>query len=151
VNALFVRALVAFLALPGIVAFAVPLLAFDRTWPPAEWAWIGVVVLAVGLVLLALTVRDFHVLGRGTLAPWSPPTLLVVAGLYRFSRNPMYVGVLCIVLGWATLFRSGPLAAYAAALAVMFHIRVLWGEEPWLARTHGVQWQEYAARVPRWL
>jgi protein-S-isoprenylcysteine O-methyltransferase Ste14 len=151
VNALFVRALFAFLALPGIVAFAAPLLVFKRTWPPVGWAWIGAVVLAVGFVLLAMTVRDFYVLGRGTLAPWSPPTRLVVAGLYRFSRNPMYVGVLCIVLGWAILFRSGSLAVYAAALAVVFHVRVVWGEEPWLARTHGAEWQAYAARVPRWM
>ena len=150
-NVLFVRALFAFLALPGVVAFAVPLLAFDRTWPPAGWAWLGAIVLIIGFVIVALTIRDFYVLGRGTLAPWAPPARLVVAGLYRFSRNPMYVGVLCVVLGWAILFRSAPLALYAAGLLALFHARIIWGEEPWLARTHGSTWEVYVRAVPRWI
>ena len=61
----------------------------------------------------------------------------MTAGLYRFSRNPMYVGVLCLVSGLALLFRSASLALYAASLLVVFHLRVVLGEEPWLARTHG--------------
>lgn len=150
-NGLFVRALFAFLALPGVVAIAVPLLLFERTWPPTGTAWFGAPMCAVGFTILALTVRDFYLLGRGTLAPWAPPSQLVTAGLYRFSRNPMYVGVVCLVSGWALLFRSGPLALYAASLLVVFHLRIVWGEEPWLARTHGAAWRAYAARVPRWL
>jgi protein-S-isoprenylcysteine O-methyltransferase Ste14 len=150
-NGLFLRALVAFLALPGIVAFAVPLLLFDRTWPPAGIAWGGSVLCVVGVTLLALTVGDFYVVGRGTLAPWAPPQRLVTIGLYRWSRNPMYVAVLMLVGGWALLFRSAPLALYAAGLLVAFHLRVVLGEEPWLARRHGPAWQAYADRVPRWV
>lgn len=144
------RALLAFLALPGIVAFAVPLALFARRWPPAGWAWFGVPVLSVGCTILALTVRGFHVHGRGTLAPWAPPKNLVMTGLYRYSRNPMYVGVLAIVYGWALLFRSGPLALYAVTLLVAFHLRVVFGEEPWLARTHGAAWEAYVRNVRRW-
>ena len=150
-NGLFIRALIAFLAMPGVVAVAVPLLLFDRSWPPAGVAWGGVVLCGVGFTLLALAVRDFHVIGRGTLAPWAPPLRLVTAGLYRFSRNPMYVGVLILVSGWALLFRSAPLALYAAGLLVAFHLRVVLGEEPWLARTHGAAWQAFADGVPRWV
>lgn len=87
----------------------------------------------------------------GTLAPWSPPTRLVVSGLYRVSRNPMYVAVLLIVAGWALLFRSRAIGIYAAVLMLAFHARVVWGEEPWLARTHGTEWAAYASMVPRWL
>ncbi len=150
-NGRFVRALVAFLALPGVVAFAVPLLAFGRAWPPVGVAWFGAGLLAIGCVVLAWTVHDFHVLGRGSLAPWAPPEHLVIAGLYRFSRNPMYISVLSIVWGWAVLFQSAPLALYAAGLLGLFHCRIVWGEEPWLARTHGASWEAYRRAVPRWV
>jgi protein-S-isoprenylcysteine O-methyltransferase Ste14 len=96
-------------------------------------------------------VRDFYVSGRGTLAPWDPPRRVVAVGLYRYSRNPMYVGVTLMLLGWATAFAVPGLFVYAAVVAVGFHLRVVLGEEPWLARTHGAEWDEYARRVPRWL
>jgi hypothetical protein len=82
-------------------------------------------------------VRDFYVRGRGTLAPWSPPLRLVVDGLYRYTRNPMYVAVVLILLGWAATFDVHALYACAAAVAVAFHLRVRLHEEPFLARTHG--------------
>jgi protein-S-isoprenylcysteine O-methyltransferase Ste14 len=148
---LFFRALLAFLALPGAVAFAVPLLLFRSRTPAEGFHPLGAVVLGVGVVVLGWCVRDFYVLGRGTLAPWDPPRALVVRGLYRYSRNPMYVGVLCIVTGWALGFQSIGLAIYAICLVVAFHVRVLVAEEPFLARTHGQAWLDYKARVPRWL
>ena len=148
---MFLRALFAFLVLPGIVAFAVPLLAFAPRAPATGFSLAGGVVLAVGVVILGWCVRDFYVLGKGTLAPWDPPKHLVVLGLYRYSRNPMYVGVLFIVTGWALGFRSQSLAIYAASLLVLFHLRVVFFEEPFLARTHGAEWDRYKASVRRWL
>ena len=150
-NGLFVRAVLAFLALPGMVAFAVPLLIATQV---ARHAWVqpwALVPLALGVAILALTVREFYVAGRGTLAPWSPPRTLVTSGLYRLSRNPMYVGVLLILCGWAIGFRSGALAIYAACVALAVHLRVLVHEEPFLARTHGEAWTAYRRRVGRWL
>jgi protein-S-isoprenylcysteine O-methyltransferase Ste14 len=144
---LFWRALTAFVALPGMVAFVVPWLLRPRG---AEFRLIGLPVLALGVVLLLWCVRDFYVAGRGTLAPWSPPKNLVVVGLYRWSRNPMYVAVLTILCGWAIAFGSRGLWIYAAAMAIAFHLRVVLFEEPWLARTHGESWAEYRANVPRW-
>ena len=88
--------------------------------------------------------------GHGTLAPWSPPQELVVSGPYRYSRNPMYVAVLLILAGWAALFQSWVLAVYAGVIAVAFQLRILFGEEPWLARVHGDRWRRYEAQVPRW-
>jgi protein-S-isoprenylcysteine O-methyltransferase Ste14 len=111
---------------------------------------VGLVPLSVGLVLLLWTVRDFYVAGRGTLAPWAPPKELVVVGLYRVSRNPMYIAVVLVLAGWAIGFRSRDLAIYAAVVAVCFHLRVVFGEEPWLARTHGEKWSRYVDQVPRW-
>jgi protein-S-isoprenylcysteine O-methyltransferase Ste14 len=75
----------------------------------------------------------------------------VVTGLYRFSRNPMYIAVVLMLGGWALGFRSRPLAIYALAALVVFHFRVVWFEEPFLAGTHGEQWTRYKAAVPRWL
>jgi protein-S-isoprenylcysteine O-methyltransferase Ste14 len=147
----FFRALLAFLLLPGVVAFAVPLLAFAPRTPPGGFTIAGGVVLGVGLVILGWCVRDFYVLGKGTLAPWDPPKRLVVRGLYRYSRNPMYVGVLSIVSGWALGFQSRSLALYVVGLLVLFHLRVVFGEEPFLKETHGAEWDEYASRVRRWI
>jgi len=100
------RAIFAFLALPGRVAFAAPL-------------WLA-----------------RH--GR-TVAPWAPPRKLVTSGPYRLSPNPMYIGVIDVLLG------------YALAVAIAFHLRVLVSEEPWARRTFGADWEDYRARVPRWL
>jgi protein-S-isoprenylcysteine O-methyltransferase Ste14 len=150
VNRLFLRAVLAVLALPGMVAFVVPLLLIT---PAHRRAWVdpwGAVPLGAGVIVLGLTVREFYVAGKGTLAPWSPPTALVVSGLYRWSRNPMYVGVLLILGGWAIGFRSWPLAIYAACVAMAVHLRVLLHEEPYLASAHPEAWAAYRARVPRW-
>jgi protein-S-isoprenylcysteine O-methyltransferase Ste14 len=144
------RALFAFLALPGVVAFALPLSWVLRDGPAQIVQPWGAVPLTLGLIGLVWCVRDFYVSGRGTLAPWSPPRLLVVVGLYRYSRNPMYISVMLIVLGWAACFGSRQLLIYALILGFAFHVRVVWGEEPWLARLHGSQWEEYKAAVPRW-
>lgn len=146
---MFLRALLAFLALPGVVAFLLPaLFAAGETF---HFTPVGALVFAAGLFVLLWCAAAFYFTGKGTLAPWAPPQRLVTVGLYRFSRNPMYVGVLLILIGWALLFRSAALAWYAALVAVAFHIRIVLGEEPWLARVHGAEWLAYERSVPRWL
>jgi protein-S-isoprenylcysteine O-methyltransferase Ste14/pimeloyl-ACP methyl ester carboxylesterase len=148
---MLLRALLAFLALPGLVAFVVPLLI---AWPrvrEGSFNSLALVLLLPGITLLLWCVRDFFLAGRGTLAPWDPPRNLVSSGPYRFSRNPMYVGVSLILLGWAMAFRSSSLVLYALIVMVGFHLRVVFGEEPWLARTHERRWNDYRSRVPRWI
>lgn len=145
------NAVLAVLMLPGVVAFVIPLAMLRpvnrlRPFTPA-----GIVVLVLGSTIVAWCVRDFLVSGKGTLAPWAPPQHLVRCGLYRYSRNPMYIGVLLIVSGWALGFHSVALGEYALLLAVGFHLRVVFGEEPWLARIHGATWEAYRTVVPRWL
>jgi protein-S-isoprenylcysteine O-methyltransferase Ste14 len=63
----------------------------------------------------------------------------------------MYIAVLLILCGWALAYYSGGLWIYAVIIAIAFHLRVVFYEEPWLARTHGREWDEYRARVRRWL
>jgi protein-S-isoprenylcysteine O-methyltransferase Ste14 len=149
---MFLRAVVAFLALPGVVALLLPLAIIWNRRPASDpWFSIGLVMLIAGFVLLLWCVRDFYVSGKGTLAPWSPPRNLVVVGLYRYSRNPMYVAVTLMLAGWTLCFWSPTLAIYTCFVIVAFHLRVVFGEEPWLARTHGAAWEEYKSKVPRWL
>lgn len=147
---MFLRALLAFLLLPGVVAFAVPIawLALQGQVLPKEP--LALAPLAFGVAALLACVRDFYVTGRGTLAPWAPPERLVVVGLYRWARNPMYIAVTLILLGWAAAYRHAGLGTYALGVAVAFHFRVVLGEEPWLARRHGAAWRDYACRVRRW-
>jgi protein-S-isoprenylcysteine O-methyltransferase Ste14 len=148
-NGLLARALLAFLVLPGAVAFAVPLLLIA---PRTSFnIAVAAVPLTAGIVVLLWCVRDFYVSGRGTLAPWAPPRYLVRTGLYRFSRNPMYIGVLLILVGWVAGFGSSGLAVYAGVMALAFHLRVVLYEEPTLAKSFGEQWDQYKRQVPRWI
>jgi protein-S-isoprenylcysteine O-methyltransferase Ste14 len=111
----------------------------------------GLALLAIGAAGLAWCVRDFLVRGSGTLAPWDPPRRLVTAGLYRFVRNPMYLSVATVVLGWSLYFGSRALAIYLGAVVVGFHLRITLNEEPRLRSQFGPDWDRYAARVPRWI
>jgi protein-S-isoprenylcysteine O-methyltransferase Ste14 len=145
------RAIAAFIALPGLVAFAIPISIGASTNHPMRYRLLAAVPLCLGTLLLLWCVREFYDAGRGTLAPWDPPRHLVTTGPYRVSRNPMYVGVVAILAGWCILWESLPLIIYSALFAVGFHLRVLWFEEPWAARQFGAEWQAYRERVSRWL
>jgi protein-S-isoprenylcysteine O-methyltransferase Ste14 len=148
---LFLRALAALLVLPGTYAAVIPALivANDR-WRgagvPAGW-----IPLALGIAILLWSVRDFYVAGKGTLAPWDPPKRLVVIGLYRFVRNPMYVSLMFLLLGWALVAGSPLLGGYALFFAIAFHLRVVLHEEPRLKQQFTADWSAYTATVPRWL
>jgi protein-S-isoprenylcysteine O-methyltransferase Ste14 len=148
------RAAFAVLAMPAIVAGYLPwrIGSAPERLPLdiGAWAFLGLAVGAVGLVLFSWTVRDFFVRGQGTLAPWDPPKFLVAEGSYRWSRNPMYVGVLLLIWGQGIWYRSGEVLIYGAVMAVIFHARVVLGEEPWLAKTFPEPWAAYTAKVKRW-
>jgi protein-S-isoprenylcysteine O-methyltransferase Ste14 len=145
------RAVFAFLLMPGLVAFVVPWLLLDGRVSGRAFNPLGLVLLTLGTALLLWCVALFYSEGRGTLAPWDPPRALVTSGVYRLSRNPMYVAVALVLWGWALAFRSPVLAAYAVGITIAFHLRVVFFEEPWLRRMHGEQWNAYSAEVPRWL
>lgn len=150
---LFVRALLAFLVLPGSATVLVPWLLVRQSAGGAAGAigLVGLLPLAIGVVLLLWCVIDFARVGRGTLAPVDPPTVLVRRGLYRVVRNPMYVAVLTILVGEALCFGSWPIAVWAVLLAVAFHLRVRWYEEPVLLGMFGADFDAYCRRVPRWI
>ena len=105
----------------------------------------------VGTVVYLWCLWDFAVTGRGTPAPIDPPQQLVVRGLYRSVRNPMYFGVLTVLAGWVLLFRSRAVLEYALAVAAMFHLVVVFVEEPQLRRPFGPAYEADCRRVRRWL
>lgn len=140
---------------PGTVAVYVPSVILFRTGALEVPGWgplrvLGGVALAAGIAVYGWCVFDFA-RARGTPAPIDPPRELVARGLYRCTRNPMYVGVLSAVLGESLLFRSLHLLAYAAGLFTMFHLFVRLYEEPSLTRRFGDAYVRYRETVPRWL
>ena len=149
---LWLRALFFVLLLPGTIGYAVPISIGLRTGAPAgALRWLGLPFLIVGTSVLLWCVRDFAVRGRGTLAPVDPPKELVAVGLYRWVRNPMYVGVVTTLLGHALWFESRALLFYAACVFVGFHLFVTLYEEPSLNERFGESYRRYRASVPRWL
>jgi protein-S-isoprenylcysteine O-methyltransferase Ste14 len=147
----FARALFAFLAMPGVVGVVMPwVIARGDPWRTGARP-AGAALVLVGVTALLWCVRDFYVVGKGTLAPWSPPRRLVVVGLYRVVRNPMYLAVLALVAGTGWWQGSPLVVGYAALLALLFHLRVRFGEEPWLARTFPDTWRPYQQAVRRWV
>src|SRR4029079_10146656 len=89
--------------------------------------------------------------GRGPPAIYDPPRELVVAGLYRYVRNPQYVGVVLVILGEALLTGMAVLFGYATLMAVVYHLFVRYYEEPTLGRLFGESYARYREAVPRWL
>jgi len=149
----WIRASFFVLLMPGTVGGWLPWLIADE--PPvtrhALLLAIGVLFIGVGWGVLLWCARDFAVRGRGTLAPVDPPRTLVTRGLYEYVRNPMYVGVVTALFGQSALFESRAILAYAIAIAILFHTWIVIYEEPRLAQSFGSSYDEYRARVPRWI
>ena len=93
----------------------------------------------------------FAVQGVGTPAPIFPPRRLVVTGLYRYVRNPMYVAVVSTILGQGLIFGNFTLLAYGALIWLLFHVFVLVYEEPTLRAGFGSEYGLFCAAVPRWI
>src|SRR5262245_11916477 len=113
--------------------------------------WVGVVLIVIGAAILVESFARFVIQGFGTPAPVAPPKRLVVGGLYRHVRNPMYVGVLSAVIGQALLFGAAGLLWYATIVWIAFHLFVRVYEEPTLRETFGEEYERFCANVPRWL
>ena len=140
--------------LPVTVAFVIPGLILWRSeaelgaWPLAT---AGIVLIAIGLVLVSWTIALFARIGKGTLAPWDPTSRLVVVGPYRHVRNPMISGVLAVVLGEAALFGSVPLLVWFGAVFAVNAVYFPLVEEPGLRERFGEDYDAYRAAVPRWV
>ena len=152
---LALRTLLWTLLLPGMVAGYIPWRFYglsrvhvDATNPVTLLA---LLLMAAGVGLLLACVREFAARGKGTLSPVDPPKDLVVQGLYRYVRNPMYLAVSTIVLGEALLARSRALLVYWVIFFVIVNLFVRLYEEPALRRQFGESYERYQQRVGRWL
>jgi protein-S-isoprenylcysteine O-methyltransferase Ste14 len=150
-----VGTLVFFVLAPGVVAGLVPwwLTGWDMREPLRYWAplrAVGVVLLTAGIVVLVHAFVRFVVEGVGTPAPVAPTQHLVVGGLYRYVRNPMYLAVVAVIVGQALVLGQLILLLYAAAVAFAFVAFVHWYEEPALTAQFGPQYEEYRGAVPAW-
>jgi len=121
---------------------------------PASWsAWyvVAMLPLALGLGVYLRCLWEFAARGRGIPAPLDHPKQLVVSGLYRYVRNPMYLGVLLVLLGEALFFQSTAFLLYALAWLAFVHLNILLYEEPNLTRRFGDSYRHYQASVRRWI
>jgi protein-S-isoprenylcysteine O-methyltransferase Ste14 len=116
---------------------------------PARWG--GLLPIGVGLAVILTCFAEFIRRGRGTPAPYDPPLDLVVSGLYRYVRNPQYVGVLLVAVGEAWLTGTLLLSGYVVFLAIAYYVFVRYYEEPTLGRLFGEAYTRYCEVVPRWL
>ena len=138
--------------LPITVLIIVPL------WIEDDWTIhinislvLGILLIVLGLIIMVLTISSFIRIGKGTLAPWSPTKRLVIAGLYRYVRNPMILGVLTFLLGEALSFKSENILVWAAVFFVINTIYFMIYEEPNLEERFGDEYREYKKHVSRWL
>ncbi|HEV2279242.1 MAG TPA: isoprenylcysteine carboxylmethyltransferase family protein [Acidobacteriaceae bacterium] len=145
-----------FFLAPGMVAGLVPWLIthwrFQRSsWDPVPLRWLGAALIVIGVIALVECFARFAVRGRGTPAPVLPTEVLVVSGLYRYVRNPMYVAVLAIVFGQALFFGSEWALIYGACVWGACTAFVVLYEEPTLRRRYGEQYNTYCRHVRRWI
>lgn len=145
-----------FIVAPGVVAGVIPWLISGWSAPDSSPYFIGLLiglgglVVGGGLVILIDSFLRFVNEGSGTPMPWMPTDKIIARGAYRFVRNPMYVGIIAIILGQAILFANAWLVVYAAGVWLIFHLLVTLIEEPGLARTFGSVYTDYLGAVPRW-
>ena len=119
------------------------------TWSFGQY--LGVVFVLLGTGILLNCVWSFAHHGRGTLAPFDETRILVLAGLYKYVRNPMYVGVIGILLGESMFFWSRPLLVYSLIMFTLFNVIVIGYEEHRLRSKYGDEYRRYCAAVGRWL
>jgi protein-S-isoprenylcysteine O-methyltransferase Ste14 len=152
---LAVRSLLWTILLPGFFAGYLPWRFFGLGRAPFEpfspASVIGLLAIVLGAMLLATCIVEFARSGRGTLSPVDPPRHLVVRGLYRYVRNPMYLSVTTIVLGEVLLTRSRALAVYWAIWFLGANLFVMGYEEPTLRRRFGSSYDQYTRHVGRWI
>jgi protein-S-isoprenylcysteine O-methyltransferase Ste14 len=141
---------------PGTLAIYLP-------WTVTRWRFapplfgvfsvriLGALLIAAGLPVLLDSFARFAIQGLGTPAPIAPPQRLVVTGLYRWVRNPMYVAVALLIFGQGLLFGSVRLLQYGLLVWLAFFAFVVLYEEPALSRKFGKEYEEFCRQVPRWI
>ena len=147
------KSLLFLIVAPGMVAGYIPLVLLRRgsQVEPGFLAYLAIPLWLIGGAILLWSFWNFLIEGRGTPAPIDPPKELVAVGFYRYVRNPMYVGVLLILIGHFLWFKNVWLIVYTAVAFLIVHLFVTLYEEPTLKRKFGAGYEEYLKKVPRWI
>jgi protein-S-isoprenylcysteine O-methyltransferase Ste14 len=147
------KSLAFLIVVPGLFAGYIPLVLLQEG-PKIETgviAYLAFPLWVTGGIVLLKSFWNFSTEGRGTPAPIDPPKELVVTGFYRCVRNPMYVGIISILIGYFLYFGYWLLLAYAAASFTGMHLFIALYEEPTLKKRFGVAYLDYLQAVPRWI
>jgi protein-S-isoprenylcysteine O-methyltransferase Ste14 len=149
---IILKAVVFSLLVPGTVAVLVPLLIANGTVAQdAILVLSGSLCLVCGILIYGWCAWSFAKFGLGTPSPADAPRRLVVKGLYRYSRNPMYLGILAIISGWSLVFGEPVLLLYELFVAACLHLFILFYEEPMLTNRFPEEYTAYRSAVNRWL
>lgn len=150
---ILLKSLLFLVAAPGMVAGYVPLaLLLKGPWiEMGVFSYLAIPLWLIGAFILLWSFRNFLINGRGTPSPTDPPEELVSNGFYRYIRNPMYVGVVLVLIGHFLWFGFWLLLTYTAIAFTATHLFVIFYEEPALERKFGTAYEDYRARVPRWI
>jgi protein-S-isoprenylcysteine O-methyltransferase Ste14 len=154
---LLVRNLFFTILQPGLVAGLIPFLILRNkvnnifVQPLRLYHYMGTILFLIGLIIMLSCIIRFATKGQGTLSPADPTKRLVVTGLYRFSRNPMYIGVMLILIGETVFTQSASLLIYSLFIFLLFNIFILVHEEPRLKRVFGEEYTEYQQKARRWI
>lgn len=150
-----IKTLIFILAAGGLVVILIPSFLISHWELVASnlgaVKYLGLFLAGLGSVFYLWCAYQFSYYGKGTPAFFDPPQKFVGSGLYRFTRNPMYISLIAIVLGEAIFFGSTILLIYSASLFIYFHLFVIYYEEPHLRKVFGQEYQEYCKNVKRWL
>jgi protein-S-isoprenylcysteine O-methyltransferase Ste14 len=152
---LLLKATIITLLMPGTGILFIPYFILHQSgvtgWTDISGVTIPATITGItGLAVLLYCIWGFAVHGKGTLAPIDPPKVLVVQGVYRYTRNPMYLAIILVLLSEALFFKSLWLLLYAAVAFLGFHLFVILFEEPRLRSQFGKSYEEYSKTVPRW-
>lgn len=154
---LFFRNLFFIIIHPGLVVGLIPYWIVEHklnenfSYPFQWFQFLGPLLFLIELTIMLNCIFNFAVEGRGTLSPADPTKKLVISGLYRFSGNPMYLGVIIILLGETIFFQSILLLWYMIFIFLVFNLFILLIEEPRLSKDFGKEHQKYRVRVRMWL
>jgi len=152
---LLIKAILITLSMPIVGIIFIPYIILHQSgithWP--EFSLFNIlisVLIFIVIAILLFCIWEFAFIGKGTLAPLDPPKMLVVSGIYRYTRNPMYLSIVIILLLEVILFENFYILLYAIISFFSFHIFVLYYEEPHLGKQFGGSYHEYCRAVPRW-
>ena len=149
---LIVKSLLFTLLIPGMVAGLIPFIITKGISVDIGGLFIsGILFMLVGVVIYCWCVWDFAVFGLGTPAPIDSPKKLVTRGLYDYTRNPMYVAVICFIFGWVLIYTNGTILVYGLCVALCFQLLVVFYEEPILLQMFGDEYLAYKQSVNRWV